>query len=343
VTALLRLLLSLRTTLGLVAALVSLSAWGSVAIQRSPEAYATIERGVLLEWLRTEGVRNPGASWWVAGMIAVAGALALNTVGCAADRLLRAWRQRRLTARSASAHLAHLGFLLVLLAHLIGSVAGFRSDGHRAFGGQRLEVPQRPGWSWEVKQVSAEFAPQGYPTSVDATVAVAIDGRDAGRGELRVNHPLHTRGVALYLSNAEPTLRGWTLRLPDGRLALAEVGRPLPLPGGQLELRDWSRTQEGHLALLIRWAPQGGSPLEGWLSPRPGVPLPVPSLAGVVWGEIAVDTLGTFDVRYDPGAPLALAGAAVLSASLVPLLWPRRRVQTPPVVAADLSPPPEPT
>jgi hypothetical protein len=204
-------------------------------------------------------------------------------------------------------------------------VAGFRSDGHRAFGGQSFSVPARPGWTFEVGRVLLDLAPEGYPRSLEAGVAVKAEGRERSRALVRVNHPLLTGGVAVYLTGAEPTLRGWMLGLPDGRRVLAEIGRPLALAAGELVLADWGRTPDGRVALQARWMPRGGAAVGGWVSPVPGQELPLPGGSSLLWGEIAIDTLATFDVRYDPGASLALAGGTALSASLVPLLWPRRR------------------
>jgi hypothetical protein len=261
-------------------------------------------------------------------MIAIAALLGVNTVVCVAARLARALRHRSLSTRSLSAHLAHLGFLLVLAAHLIGSVAGFRSDGHSAFNDGRISVPARPGWSIEVGRVSASFAPQGYPTDLDAELSVGTAGRLLARGTARVNHPLMVDGVALYLKNAEPSPRGCGVQIGAEGPAFAEVGRPLTFAAGTLLLSEWARTPQGP-AVRIAWTPAGGVTQQGWLPHASGRSWPLPGGAVLIWGEIEIDTLGTFDVRYDPGAPLALAGGILLSGSLLPLLWPRRRLATP--------------
>ncbi|MBI5014925.1 MAG: cytochrome c biogenesis protein ResB [Deltaproteobacteria bacterium] len=322
-----KILSSLKTTLALAAALAILSAWGSFAIQHTPQAYEAIEQGVLADWLRDAGLSRPAASWWICAMIFVAALLALNTCVCVTRRLLRSRRLRRLTVRSASAHVAHLGFLLVLLAHGIGSVAGFRSDGHRVFAGQSFAVTQRPGWTFRVGPVSLDLAPEGYPRSLDAEVSLQTGGETRDPTRVSVNHPLLADGVAVYLSGAEPTLRGWHLGLSDGRWTLAEIGQPLRLVGGELLLVDWARTPDGRIALQARWTPAVGASVDGWLWPTPGQSLSLPGGIALLWGEIEVEPLATFDVRYDPGASLALAGGAALSASLVPLLWPTRRAR----------------
>lgn len=332
----LRLLGSLRTTLALVAALVALSAWGSLAIQFRPQDYASIEDGVLLEWLRTVGLDRPGAAWWVASMAVVAALLALNTCVCVTRRLDRHRRNGRLPARAAFSHLAHLGFLLVLGAHLVGAVAGFRSDGHPAFPGQSFSVEERPGWTFSVSDVQVDFAPQGYPTFLQAGLEVRDGEERLAGGAVRVNQPLHVRGVAAYLKAAQPTLRGWYLLLPDGERRLAEVGRPTPLGQGILVLAEWSRAPDRRVALRLAWDPEGtGRPRPLWVSPSPGQALVLPAAPPLRWGDIAVDTVGIFDIRYDPGAGLALAGSVLLSASLIPLLWPGRRQRPAPPAPSE--------
>jgi hypothetical protein len=323
--AMLKLFSSLRTTLVLCAALCGLSVWGSFAIQRSPEAYATIERGILFEWLLREGVAAPLASWWIFAMVAVAGLLSANTIVCAAVRLARAARHRSLSGRTLCAHLAHLGFLLVLAAHVVGSCWGFRSDGHPAFGGQSFTVPQRPGWSFAVGRVSVELAPEGYPKALEANLSVRAGERVIATDVVRVNQPVSAEGVAVYLKDVHRSLRGWTLGTPQGQILLAEIGRPVAVPGGTLMVMDWTRMSDGSPALRLEWVPTGEAAVQGWVAPSPGRPLPLPQGPSLIWGEMAIDTLATFDVRYDPGIRPALAGGALLSVSLVPLLWPRRR------------------
>ncbi|MFU8857827.1 MAG: cytochrome c biogenesis protein ResB [Deferrisomatales bacterium] len=322
----LRVLASLKTTLVLVGILVALSAWGSLAIQFRPGDYAAIEDSILWEWLRTTGAARPGAAWWVASLAAVTALLAVNTGVCVVQRLDRHRRSGRMPARALFAHLAHLGFLLVLGAHLVGAVTGFRSDGHAAFPGQSFSVEERPGWTYRVSDVRVDFAPQGYPRFLEAEVEVREGDQLLTGGAVRVNQPLHARGVAAYLKAAQPSLRGWHVVLPDGRPRRMELGRPTPLGEGTLTLLDWTRTPDRRIAVRVSWEPDGAPRAHTlWLAPAPGQPLGLPSGPPARWGDIAVDTLGIFDIRYDPGAGLALAGSALLSLSLIPLLWRGRR------------------
>ncbi|MHB8763088.1 MAG: cytochrome c biogenesis protein ResB [Deferrisomatales bacterium] len=332
----LRALSSLKTTLLLCLALVGLSAWGSFHIQLHPAGYAAVEEGVLLEWLRRHGSTDPASAWWIVAMAAVAGLLAANTVVCVWRRLVEHRRAGRLPLRSLAAHGVHLGFLLVLAAHLVGSTAGFRSDGHPVFPGGSFSVPQLPGWAFEAGELTVEYAPQGYPRLLRADLAARAAGATLAAGAVEVNRPLHARGVAVYLKSAQPSLRGWQILLPGAPAAVAEVGRGLRLPGGELRVDDWTQLADRRLALQVAWRPDQGPPSRDWIVPRPGAP--VPWLPQARWGEIVVDTLAIFDVRYDPGAGAALVGSIVLSVSLVPLVLRRRPRRRPPLLRCQTQP-----
>ncbi|GAB4268845.1 MAG: hypothetical protein Kow0092_22740 [Deferrisomatales bacterium] len=314
---------SLKTALVLVVALCALAIWGSVQIQVAPGAYGAIEEGVLLEWLRSHGLARPGASWWILALVGATALLALNAAVCTLRRLLRHGRRRSLPLRSAAAHGAHLGFLLVLLAHLIGSAAGFRSDGHRAVSGGSFRVPPRPRWRFAVSDARVRYAPEGYPASLSARVRVLDGDRVIADSPVAINRPLIVDGVATYLKDVRTAVRGWRLRWPGQGEVLAEVGVPVATPWGRLTVLRWAPTRDRRAAAAeLLWEPRGAPPRSGWVVPEPAAPLPHPGLAQVRWGEIAVDTLATFDVRYDPGAGLALVGSVLLSLSLIPLLGP---------------------
>jgi hypothetical protein len=324
----LRLLASLRTTLLLVALLVALCAFGAFAIHLAPEGYASIEAGVLREWIEVQGISRESS--WVLGLVGVTVLLALNACACVSVALFRSLQRRRLTARTLWAHLAHLGFLLVLLGHLIGSVGGFRSDDHPAFAGEGFSVPERPGWEVRVEALSLDLAPEGYPRDLSARVSVRAGETVLAEGNARVNRPVFTRGAAVYVKDVRPSLREWTLYSSEGATLAARLGEPLPLEGGgTLLLRGWTVRPGGAPAVHLVWAPPEGRVGESWISPVPGALLFLPGGPALRWGEMAVDELGTFDVRYDPGAPLALWGGVLLSVSLVPLLRPRRRRASP--------------
>lgn len=319
----LRLLSSLKTTLVLVLLLTVLSVWGSAGIHFNPSNYETIERGVLFDWLGARGL--DGSTWWVWGMIVLAGLLALNTTVCATLRLAQYFRSRRIPVRALFAHLGHLGFLLVMGAHLLGSVAGFRAGERSVFPGQTFRLDERPDWKFNVGETDIVFAPQGYPISLSAGLSVERGDGEQKDALLGINRPMLLDGVAVYLNNVQETLRGCNLILDGQRNILAEMSSTALLPGGRLTFIRWTQTSAGELMLQALWEADSGDKIQKWTTYRRGAKLDINAGAGVRWGDIVVDKAAILDVRYDPGATMALVGAVMLSLSLLPLLWPRRR------------------
>lgn len=323
---LLRILSSLKTTLALILFLVILSVCGSAQIQFDPSSYNTIEQGVLFEWLLPRGLT--GSTWWVWGMIVLSGLLAVNTTFCATLRLAKYFRSRRMPVRAFFAHLGHLGFLLVMAAHLLGSAAGFRAGERPVFTGQSFKLDHRPDWEFKLGKTAIEFAPppRSYPKYLSAEVSI-----DRGKGETRsalleINRPMILNGVAVYLNSVQQGLRGCDIVLDGGKTVVAEIGSPVELPGGTLTFTQWTQTRQKELMLRFLWTSGSGEKRQQWIQYRPGGILDFNLGPNFRWGNIVVDNAAMLDVRYDPGAKLALIGSVMLGLSLLPLLWPRRRV-----------------
>jgi len=320
---LLRLLSSLKTTLALILFLVILSICGSAQIHFDPSSYNTIEQGVLFEWLLPRGLT--GSTWWVWGMIVLSGLLVLNTTVCAALRLAKYFRSRRMPVRAFFAHLGHLGFLLVMAAHLLGSAAGFRAGERPVFRGQSFKLDQRPDWEFKLGETAIEFAPEGYPKSLSAEVSVERGEGEVSSALLGINRPMILDGVAVYVNNVQQGLRGCDIVVDGGKTVVAEIGSPVELPGGTLTFIQWTQTRQRELMLRFLWTSDSGAKRQQWVQYRPGGILDVNLGANFRWGDIVVDNSAMIDVRYDPGAKLALIGSVMLGLSLLPLLWPRRR------------------
>jgi len=322
---LLRILSSLKTTLALILLFTILAVCGSAQIQFDPSSYSTIEHGVLFEWLLPQGLTL--STWWVWGLIVLSGLLALNTTICAALRLAKYFSSRRMPVRALFAHLGHLGFLLVMAAHLLGSAAGFRAGDRPVFRGQSFKLDQRPDWEFKLGKTAIEFEPPplNYPKYLSAEVSI-----DPGEGEtksalLEINRPMILDGVAVYLNSVQQSLRGCDIVVDGGKTIVAEIGSPVKLPGGTLTFIQWTQNRQRELMLRFLWTSDSGAKRQQWMQYRPGGVLDLNLGANFRWGDIVVDNAAMIDVRYDPGAKLALIGSVMLGLSLLPLLWPRRR------------------
>jgi hypothetical protein len=90
----------------------------------------------------------------------------------------------------------HAGFLLIVLAHLVSAVGGFK-EALQVGEGSEIGFPD--GARVRIERLDAEVAKQGYVTDFAATLATS-DGR---RGVIRPNKPFFYKGVGLYLKQVE--------------------------------------------------------------------------------------------------------------------------------------------
>lgn len=111
---------SLNLGLWLMAAVTLLMAIGSFAT--GAEESARLNSMPLFAWLMET---PPATTWWLWLTIAVLAVLALNTVLCSVESLRQKAGRTGLLLRLAP-QVMHAGFLLIVLAHLISSISGFK-------------------------------------------------------------------------------------------------------------------------------------------------------------------------------------------------------------------------
>ncbi|MEO5987263.1 MAG: cytochrome c biogenesis protein ResB [Candidatus Limnocylindria bacterium] len=228
---------------------------------------------------------------------------------------------------------SHLALVVVVLGAAIGVAFGSETTFSLQRGEQALLDVPRPGFASAVRfeTFDAEFGPDGRPRRLDTTVTLLRDGQPIRDTVLRVNEPSEFDGYLVHAWTYGPAVRLRVATLGGSPLLDAAV----PLDGGRdgraigsaelptagvtlgLALTDADRNEIG-----ISVVDSAGLVDTGRLVPGERVrigPLEV-ELAGF-------DAWVTFFARRDPGLPIVLAGAALLSASLAVAFWlPRRRV-----------------
>lgn len=184
----------------------------------------------LFRWL---GETPVAISWWLWGTIALLALLALNTVLCSAESLRsKAGSSRFLVLIAPQA--IHLGFLLIVLAHLFS-----------AWGGAKESFPVREGGvlvfpgGGEVQLLNLRMTtgPMGMPTDFSAELRYPT-GSGTASHVISPNHPLFFQGSGIYLKQVV---------LDPYRAALIEVHRE---PGAGLALAGALLFTAGNLVLL---------------------------------------------------------------------------------------------
>ncbi|MFC1770135.1 cytochrome c biogenesis protein ResB [Nitrospirota bacterium] len=211
--------LSLRATAWLMGVQLLLLVAGAVQMP-AMKAYENLNNMPLMAWVRQA---PPSASWWLICSAMVLGLLSVNTLACSVESLIRK-RGGRHWLLIISPQIIHIGFLFMLLGHLLSAMGGFQGKaGVRK--GSSITVPT--GHVMTVQDVRLTLGKMGYPTDFSADVAFFDqDGTEVARDTLAPNQPAFFEGFGYYIKDVKPGA------------ALIEVhrdpGTPWALGGGGL-------------------------------------------------------------------------------------------------------------
>jgi cytochrome c biogenesis protein ResB len=214
---------SLRTTLWLLSGLVFMLLYGSI-IMPSREEFQALHSTPLFEWLSES---PPGITWWLFGSIFILSFLTANTLVCSLDSLIRK-KGTKNWLLTISPQVIHIGFLFILLAHLLSSYDSFQGMAY-ASRGMSLQLPN--GVVALFDDIRADIDPAGFINDWSADVRYFRDGRELAKDSLRPNSPSFFEGMGLYIK---------TVRFEPFPIALIQVSRdpgaPWALTGGVLFL-----------------------------------------------------------------------------------------------------------
>ncbi len=198
--------LSLRTASWLLSGQVALFLAGAFQMPAMKE-YSSMNSMPLFQWMLEA---PPTVTWWLWASVVVMGLLALNTVICSVDALIRK-RQGRHWLLVASPQIIHMGFMLMLLAHLLSASGGFKA---RVIAGQGQGFTLPEGQGMRIVKVLMELSPRGMP--IDYWVDAGFyDSQGALVKEHRIapNKPAFFSGMGFYVKEVR------------GNAALIEVTR----------------------------------------------------------------------------------------------------------------------
>ncbi len=144
VKKLLDFLLSLRTALWLLLALLCILLYGSF-IMPLKEEFQTLHEMPLFEWMTENSL---DVVWWLWASVGVLSLLTANTLFCSIESVLKKRGTKNLLL-ILSPQVIHIGFLFILLAHLLSSYGSFSEAGFVARG---TVVPLSDGTSVYLKR-----------------------------------------------------------------------------------------------------------------------------------------------------------------------------------------------
>jgi hypothetical protein len=210
--------LSLRTAIWLLLALIAFFLIGAVVMPIRDE-YESMNRLPLFFWL----LRSPaGATWWLWGSIGALALLTANTVLCSVESVIRK-RKSRQWLLIISPQIIHVGFALIVLAHLLSAMGAAKGD---VMAGKGASIMLPNNTVLKIKDIKVRPGPGGYPADWRAEVEYRSGGVALRQDFLAPNRPSFFRGLGVYMKDVR---RG---------VALIEVSRepgaPWALAGGSL-------------------------------------------------------------------------------------------------------------
>ena len=233
---------SLKTAVWTLFTLVSLFFIGSYLMPAYRDIFAPMNEGILFRWIQGVASDNLGYTWWFFAALAALVLLTINTLACSIQAVLGRWSRADFLLRI-SPQIVHIGFLMILLAHLIGAGWGYRLSGMMPEGAY---APLPEDRALSLKEIRVQMDPGGYPMDWSAEVDLFENNVRVQTGTLGPNRPLFYNGVGIYLKS---------LNYEKGPAALMVIARD---PGAIWALAGAVTFMLGSVMLLmLKWKKVG--------------------------------------------------------------------------------------
>lgn len=189
--------LSLKTTVWTLFASVCLFFAGSYLMPAQREVFAPMNDQILFHWVRTAAAENLEYTWWFFAALSALVLLTINTLACSIQAVKGKWSRADFLLR-VSPQIVHVGFLFILLAHLLSAGWGYKLSGIMPEGAY---APLPDAQALHLQKVSVQSDPQGYLMDWAAEVAFYENNQIVKTGTLGPNQPLFYKDIGVYLKS----------------------------------------------------------------------------------------------------------------------------------------------
>jgi len=319
------------TTLTVVLAFIIcvVTAFGSIVTVNSRPFFRKIDHEIFLPWFYRHGAERLDLTFWIYILLILIALFGLNTFVCTIDKLYRIVKLR-LPKRAFYPQIIHIGFMVALLGHLVGSVAGFRTYENILVKGRQTPVPHSAGMTVRLDNLDTEFGPRG-PKKVRTTITLFEDGKELRTADISFNSPVVENGIAFYHRKQGAMTRGLVLDV-DGEQGEVEFGSAFALGGRRMLLGtlypdyvvDASTGQAYSMSDKYRNPVQviiDASGERGLLSLRkPGASVVVAG-ATISFVSYASTEYAVLSIHKDPGIWFIIVGSLILVVGMFLLLF----------------------
>lgn len=187
--------MSLRTAIWLLMALLCLLFYGAF-VMPVYEEFQSLHSVPLFQWLAGNSY---SITWWLWAAIGVISLLTANTILCSIESVLKK-KSARQWLLVISPQVVHIGFLFMLLAHLLSGYASFRGTAV-VYENAGLSLPN--GNSVLFRKIDADMDPRGYMRDWSADIEYYKDGRLLKADRIKPNSPSLQDDFGVYIKNVQ--------------------------------------------------------------------------------------------------------------------------------------------
>ena len=215
----------------LLIALLCLLLYGSLIMPVNKE-FQSLESLPLFQWM----TQNPGSiTWWLWAALGVISLLSANTLLCSIESVVKK-KSARQWLLVLSPQVVHIGFLFILLAHLLSGYGSFRGTAV-VYENSGLRLPN--GNDVLLRKIDIETDQMGYMKDWSADIEYFKEGRSLGTDRISPNSPSFQDSFGIYIKN---------VRLQPYPVALIEVSKE---PGAVWALIGGILFMAGMITLLL--------------------------------------------------------------------------------------------
>ena len=188
--------LSLRTTLWFLGLLLVLFFVGAF-IMPGNTSFQQLHSTPLFDWIRNQPVKE---IWWLWGIIGVLAVIAVNTLFCSVESVLK---KRKVTQwlLIIAPQIIHIGFLFMLLAHLLSGLGASQRNAN-VREGARLSISSNT--ILKIDNINIDIDHYGYITDWKVDVSYLSGNKILQSDRIMPNSPSVFKGFNVNIRNLKP-------------------------------------------------------------------------------------------------------------------------------------------
>jgi len=189
--------LSLKTTVWTLLGLICVFFLGSYLMPVYRDVHGGMNDRLLFQWVKQNALDNPWETSWFFASLAGLVLLAVNTIACSVQAIAGKWFRENFLLRIAP-QIVHIGFLCILLAHLLGAGWGYRISGMLPVEAYTKLPDNRVLYLKDLRPLVDD---RGNLKDWTAAIAIFENDRRVATGILGPNTPLFYKGMGVYLKS----------------------------------------------------------------------------------------------------------------------------------------------